>query len=250
PEVILGIIYAILFLFLFVIDYHYLNIDLANKDNVKTAAREKIANFQNMQAEYDISIVNKQNDFQHLVELAATNFKTNRRNLAPLATLIGTNAVNPNTPAGEIDSKVDSAAKNKTAVIRAIYELDSLNKASEEYLNTAQSVFDDWKLLKVSYYYKDIDSFYMKYYAKAKSKMSDFGYKPVIKDEYQFTEPLHSIKSSPVLRILLFLLGLVVMHLCILAPYFATKRAQRILKENTTNYDDTGSITSYLKNKQ
>lgn len=254
PELILGCIYLVIFLFLFLIDFHYLSIDLANKDNIKTSGKEKIANFQNMQSEYANAIAAKIQNFTASVEIAKTNYQNasaaNKRTaLTQLESLVGTGTVSTGKGA-DLNSQVDAAALDKGKSIRATYELDSLDKACEQYLKTAQTVFEDWKFLKVSYYYKDIDVFYEKYYSQAKAKMSDFNFAGTLKSEYRINDPVFSLKNSPILKLLLFFLGLVILHLCILAPYIVTKRQAGALAENKNQYSDEGSLTNYIKNKQ
>ena len=253
PELVLGGFYLILAISLFVINYHYLNIDFYNKNEIKKSALEKITNLENLKKEYGKAIDQKVNTLGNEVERASTNYKSAPAAAKPvykgqLESILGSGTIDflPNNP--NFDSQVESARLRKENVLRTRYNLDSLDNASVTYLETVKPVFTDWKYLKVSYYYEDIDNFYNLYNNSAKAQMPDFSYSNPIISPYKVNDPVYSLKTSPVSEILLLSLLLIVLHLCILAPYFAANRSQQQLVRNKTLYQrPEGSLSELIK---
>lgn len=249
-EYFLGTFYIIFFIFLFIIDFHYLSIDFLNRNNIKKSGLEKVEKISNLRDEYQTAIQQKVNSAGLIVKNAAIKFQTlpmgpEKVDAANNITALlgaGTVGFEPNNP--NFDAQISAAQSSYENNERAKYRLESRMEAMVDSESVAaKAVFTDWKYFKIGYYYKNLDNIYLQYEQAAKTKMPDFVVTDKIESVYNINDPIKSLQTIPILQLLFFVLILLVVHLFILAPYIAVQRQYKHLKENTSQYDNRGSLT-------
>ena len=250
PEVVLGGIYFVMFLLATVACLEYLVIEMSQKDQIKRAGYDKIADLENLQKEYQAKIQVQKNEVRTKATASASYFQNTKGSARlthqnDLDNLLGANTVATALRSGSFQQSIEQAAEAKADAIQRQYALDSFDKASEPLVRQSRQAFEGWNQLQVGFRYKDLDHFFVNYLARAKEKgLPDFSYEAKTPHESLFN--LSSNINSGGAMLALFIGLLLIIHLCILAPYFSTERQQRYLAENRVEYRAEGSLREFM----
>jgi len=254
PEIVLGSVYAVVFICLFIVDYHYANIEFVRKNDIKSLAVNKLDDISNLKAQYATAITDKVNRKNTTIETAKSNYWTVFNEYdrityrSQLDSLLGNRSVSYDSR-DRFDETYRPALKSVLRNERKKYTIDSFDTKTDDYLLLVRPVFTEWRFLSVGYYYNDIDRFRAEYYQAAQGKMSDFKFDAPGWETIPLNDPIASIKGAGIVWLIVFLIVMVLVHLCILAPYIAAKRQHVPLKANATDYNNQGSITAFLNQK-
>lgn len=257
PEIILGMIYGLLFLCLSVIGFHYLHINFSKKNEVRSSGLTRIKNLTNLGLQYTTAVQGKVNTLGTSAETAKQNYinapaGNKTAQAANINTLLDPFKPDYTLSGVNFENDFQKNLDEKKSSLETQYQspVDSMKKAADVYIKDAESVFKNWKFLKLGYYYTDAKKFYERYYNKMTETMSDFTFDPEKDTEIKFQDPLSSIKGSKIPATLLFFIILLVVHLCVLAPYFAAKRPEVFLSANTGEYKDDGDLIKYINQRK
>lgn len=249
PEILAGIGYLIIALVCAFFIFHFINMDFNQKDNIKTEGIDKVNAARQVQDEYQKAVKGKANRFTTSVYTAARNFLntpdyTNRAALVAL-TSTGISDADMNryqrlrhslVEREKFLSIANKVAADRSPIIEAKYELGNVSADFDSYCNNAMAVFENWQMLKVSYYYNNINAEAEKFGQAAKAKMPDFQYTPVAGKNLVIDNVFDSISNVSIGKILLIFGLIILLYLIILLPYITATRVRPPLKRNK-NYE-------------
>ena len=232
--------YVLIALGVFLIGTHFINIDIFNKDNVKKSGEDKILRIEQLKTDYTNEIDHKKsildtkanNFYQDYVsaQLISDSFKMHK-NIDSLNALLS-------TPGKTSYNSVDliNAITSKKQIIEASLNLDQF-QTDNNFTNRIQEskdVIENWKFLKLNYSYKELDSLNTILYNEAKTKIPEFEPSATEVNEFNLSNPIKSLTNGNSSAVLLSALILIVLNLCILAPYINTKRYQSGLSSGSS----------------
>ncbi|QDK77734.1 hypothetical protein EXU85_03635 [Spirosoma sp. KCTC 42546] len=242
PEYALMGIYLLVFLILFPLSYHVLAIDLIRKTEIKKVCLDKLKLLDVLKDEYSKQITDKQNSLGTNAHILFNKYKQSggkdTKSMIELNNLLGS------TPGSEpFDVKtgdgLDKAIEVAQDGIKQKYNLkEKGGKDPEKDLNDfkakAQDVFTDWQIREVGYYYQNIDRVFENYKtaAQAPAKMPDFVPTIAPTNEIDLQNSTKMLRNGSETSWVFSLLGLLLIHWCILAPYFLTTRPDMTLKRS------------------
>jgi len=235
PEMILGGVVLVIFIFALPFCVHYYDVEFGRKDEMIKAGIAKV----------DL-IINLKNDYEEKVEEKIKNYNDNLSTLKfelfkckdkiciqnvcdRLLPLVGEGPIGEcrsfsfggNT--SSIESSIEQAAKGRVADTTRKYKIDSL-AAYVQFHSEAKAVFENWSYTKVSRYYYDIDGKYNQFAAKIKNKMPSISI-PSAQDIDLHLDDFWFAFTNPV-RIFIFSVIVILLFAFVLAPYFSVLRPE------------------------
>jgi len=248
--------YIILAIVIFPFMFHFIDVDFTRKKDLIYLGTEKLKSIKYLEAEYNRVVAEKANLIEEEAKGYLTSYLIGKENWSEkdkIQEVIGENkAIFDEYEANSSDEMAketlkqritDEISSKKEAVIEE-YNLGNLTDELETYYKKTEAVFLNWKIMKVSNAYYDIDLQYNKYYAAMKTEMPEFEYtKPESKDML-LDSPMASLKNASVLIILLVLVGTVLLHILVLAEYLNTSRKDSVLimDKKKTKGAEEGSV--------
>lgn len=220
PEYMLGGVHTILFIVLFPVTFHFLNIDFFRKTEVKNICFEKLSLLDTLKSQYNGAIKNKQNEVYTKAHTFFSSFQSYRskRYLDSLDALLGAGTFSVGNPV-----TVDRAIKVAQDNLQEKYTNKDDNRLTE-YVQKTLPVFNNWQIINVGYSYQHINEVFNDYNAEAVAKMPEFKTTLVLNDKFNFNNPFASLTSGSIGGFLLSLLISLAVEFCILIPYFLAVR--------------------------
>lgn len=220
-EYLLLFLYMLIAIAIFPFNFHSLEIEISQKDTIKTAGIAKLNALTELQNAYDKAIAYKKESYERSLDSAWTGYigatsETKKTFKAFLEKELGSEI--------SIDKKnLDEKKTKKAEQFKNKYELNTEKQQIKEYYETTKLIFENWNRLKLSFYYNDIDQQYTNYYQKMRQKMPDFKYKDTIKaPQIAIGNIQSSFDNLSFLGIALLIM--IVMHACIMMPYIILER--------------------------
>jgi hypothetical protein len=246
PEFLLNAIFLLTVVVSFPVIFHFIDVDFYRKDSIRKTGLAKLADIRNLRNSYDTAVLLNINGFRGAVETEMTNYfgAYGSQKIVYMRRLeaIYPHAIDFRRPNTIIESQIRDLIRQDSITRKSKLTLEDKYPVYDAYIDKATGVFDNWDRLNVGYFYSDADTMYQRLFTLAKAKMSTFtsGHtaSPVNMDNV-----FESLGNASLLEILAVLLVIIILNLCILAPYIAAPRYFKAISRNTKAYESPeGSI--------
>jgi len=246
PEILLNTLFLLTVIVSFPVIFHFIDVDFYRKDSIKKTGLAKLADIRNLRNSYDTAILLNINGARGAVETEMTNYfgAYGSQKLVFMRHLeaIYPHAIDFRRHDNVIESQIRDLIRQDSITRKSKLTLEDKYPVYDAYIDKATGVFDNWDRMQVGYYYSDADTMYLKLFTLAKAKMSSFTFShtssPVNMDDI-----FQSLGNASILEILAVMLVIIIVNLCVLAPYIAAPRYFKAIARNTRAYESPeGSI--------
>jgi hypothetical protein len=144
-----------------------------------------------------------------------------------------------------IKMAIESATKLKITDIEASLYKDNLKKAFDDFekegKSDAERVFAEWNRLRIGQEFAMLDEKYKKLQNHTKANSTKFQHSPLSAQMVAMNNPVSNLTNATMGSLLLIIVLLLVVHLCLLAPYLTVERAESgngLVRKNKTHIQD------------
>lgn len=234
--------YFVVFVVLFPFDFHFMEVEISQKENIIKAGMAKVNHVKDLIEKYNQFVKdsterirkNVEINTEELFRVANSNkkgFADNiRKTLGNKEEDFSSYLGNPNDKGAQEDL-AKKLKKTTDLKIKQIQEackkgnLDQVFKDSDEYRAGVESVFVGWNRLRIGQEYVSIDEHYASLLKHIQSNVSIFKHAPLVSSKVSMDDVSKSLSNATANSFLLITLILVLAHCCLLAPYLVTQRA-------------------------
>lgn len=241
-ELVLMSIFGVTALSVFPFIFHFVYIDFISKDDIKLAGKEKLEQLNEIQSQYDRALQDSIGYFENTARTKMnTYFLSSKSAKGDIKTWFdeqfGEGAIDFYSSETQVKNDVDEGLELHAEQFLLKYDLGRVREEAKAYYREVEPVFDNWKFLKISYYYYDIDRMVQKLTDAVVSKMPDWSMEPAKEKSIQLGEFMSSLKRARMSVWLLNTAVFLVLVFCVSMPYMTAKRPVNPLREmNSKNY--------------
>ncbi|AYQ36593.1 hypothetical protein [Runella sp. SP2] len=226
PEYLLVGLYIIIFIAVFPLCFHFFNIDIIHRNEMRKACLSKLGNLSTLENEYKKAIANKKSNLSNSATVFYGNLENtgNAQYKRALDDLLG-----PGTWTDDLSKGIEASQNT----LEARYKLSVVDSSNlQNFKQISKAVFENWQHLKVGYIYEQINIEFKQYEAIMKKKMPDFNGPTFNEAPLSLNSSIASIKNASVVDWLLSLFVLALIYLAIILPYIYADRPIGLRRPN------------------
>lgn len=245
-EMVLGAGYLVVFALSFLYTFHFIDVEFTRKSQLKIAGKRKIEKLSALEKAYFEEVQKKVDSIGTQVNTDSLAFfnRSRAQRAEPKVKLKELLGLDDDAFVGNDGPIAERIGKERRKIIdqmKANYNLVKpvFDKTKRDY-GQSKRVFDGWQRFKIRYEYTaHLDTLYATMYQVAKKQMPDFNHPAKIDlPDIAISQPMRSFGQASIGKKLGILVGMLLIHLLILLPYFRAERPEPTQKGKIIRPED------------